>query len=325
MSSSSLKNSKGTIALGKSFGKEVKWVEWLYSCNHARSGHKCRFTFLVRVNFSLHNFFTLAYSTRDLSLVLRAGLEVWQAKKNREMRHKIYVSSQNDILQPRLSIKRSTLLPTLLFPLLFVKHLPNGMHNNLFLSHLPQNRDCTLYFFERDAVCPEYPCIHTPCHSEDWLEDQEDSLADKAFYFRFWVCYNSPDSNKHKLSAYEWAKCESRFDRCRRIKEKRPEINAALERYREWWDQQRRDHRRRLLERLPEEARNKLKQRTKEIYDEVATAISRIETERREAGLEACTYEEWVISKKNLPKIERERLGIDDAMIQWCIKQIRDL
>jgi hypothetical protein len=79
------------------------------------------------------------------------------------------------------------------------------------------------------------------------------------------------------------------------------------------------------MERLPEEARNKLKQRTKEIYEEVAKAISRVKTERRAAGLETCTYEEWVISKKDLPKVERERLGLDDATIQWCIKQARDV
>ena len=89
------------------------------------------------------------------------------------------------------------------------------------LSRLPKNRDCTLNFFEQDTVCPEYPCIHAPCHDEDWLADHEESLLDKEFYFRIWVCFKSPESNKSRLSAEEWERCESRFDRCHRLQEKR--------------------------------------------------------------------------------------------------------
>lgn len=108
------------------------------------------------------------------------------------------------------------------------------------LSSLAQNRDCTYYIFGNKQVCPHYPCIHTQCHDPDWLADQEDYLQDEKFWPNLGRSFKSPDSYGNILSPREWSLCEAKFERCRRLEEKRFEIDAAVAEYRKWFTEQKR-------------------------------------------------------------------------------------
>ena len=88
------------------------------------------------------------------------------------------------------------------------------------LSSLPKYRNCTHSFFEMEATCPSYPCIHTGFHDKDWLADFEDYLRDVDFYYRLWNSFKEPEAYRGGLSAEERAECEKKYERCQRLCEK---------------------------------------------------------------------------------------------------------
>jgi hypothetical protein len=42
---------------------------------------------------------------------------------------------------------------------------------------------------EKVDPCPDFPCIHTPCHDPDYLADIEDSCRDNKYHLRLWSNY----------------------------------------------------------------------------------------------------------------------------------------
>jgi hypothetical protein len=87
-------------------------------------------------------------------------------------------------------------------------------------------------------VCPTFPCVHVPCHDADWLDDLEEALANEHLHGMVWDLYRSiyersPNSTlKDQLSEEEWAICEPKVERCRRIKDKWDQIMQDVEAYR---------------------------------------------------------------------------------------------
>jgi hypothetical protein len=106
------------------------------------------------------------------------------------------------------------------------------------LSSLANNRECAFFLgLGQNIGCPEFPCQHTPCHDPDFLADVEDCIRDPTWYYGLWPCFKWPEFYKKNLSATEWAEYESKFQRCRRIKEKRQIIDAAIEKHRKLVDE----------------------------------------------------------------------------------------
>jgi hypothetical protein len=122
-------------------------------------------------------------------------------------------------------------------------------------SALPENRRCSDPIFETGEICSEYPCIHTPCHDEDWLADQEDLFASYASYSELWTCFNSPKTSRPHFSTGQWIVYKSKFPRCARLIVKQPQIYAALASHRDWTHEARRAHGKRQLAAMPKEIR----------------------------------------------------------------------
>ena len=49
-------------------------------------------------------------------------------------------------------------------------------------SSLPQNRQCFGEYNKSIEPCPDFPCLHTPCHDPDYLADKEDYFRDPAYH-----------------------------------------------------------------------------------------------------------------------------------------------
>jgi hypothetical protein len=112
-----------------------------------------------------------------------------------------------------------------------ISHLTTTMSSTSSLyPHLsaPEIRWCGTF----DTVCPNFSCIHTETHDRDFLEDLEESLANKDLNDKVWALYRSlsnPSSTfKDSLSPDEWAVYEPKVDRCRRIRAKLPEIGREM-------------------------------------------------------------------------------------------------
>jgi len=95
----------------------------------------------------------------------------------------------------------------------------------------PKHRTCS---YKEDIVCPSFPCLHTPCYDPDWLEDREEWLGNLETNDKAWALYKSlygqkPSSTlKDQLAAEEWAFYEPKVERCRRLEDKRRQIEAEL-------------------------------------------------------------------------------------------------
>jgi hypothetical protein len=98
---------------------------------------------------------------------------------------------------------------------------------------MPMHRRCPEVLFggSETEVCPQYPCRHTPCHDPDWLADKEDMLRDPFFTTILWWSLKDPLSYRRRLSAEEWALCEAKFERCRRLQRKRRQIKMEIRAY----------------------------------------------------------------------------------------------
>ena len=107
------------------------------------------------------------------------------------------------------------------------------------LSSLPRNRSCTNYIFGNLTGCPEYPCLHTPCPDPDWLEDLEDLLTDEEAHLKMRRSFQSVLDGQQSLSDEEWSRYRRKFERCRRLQEKRSEIDATLAAHKKWVGEQR--------------------------------------------------------------------------------------
>jgi hypothetical protein len=76
------------------------------------------------------------------------------------------------------------------------------------------------------------------CHDSDWLDDCEEALANEHLHQMVWDLYHSiyersPNcSLKVQLSEEEWAICEPKVERCRRIKDKWGQIMQDFEAHR---------------------------------------------------------------------------------------------
>jgi len=128
-------------------------------------------------------------------------------------------------------------------------------------SVLPQNRHCRHIDFGKGNICPSFPCIHTPCHDSDWLEDQEDSYRDHRFYITIWKAFDFPEAVKPLLSPSEWEECVARFPRCRRLREKRKEISKILGEHYEWTRNEERKRNQEQFDVLPEETKRQQREK----------------------------------------------------------------
>ena len=70
-------------------------------------------------------------------------------------------------------------------------------------SSLPQNRDCFGEAGVSVEPCPEYPCIHTPCHDPDYLADNEDNLRDPEYHRRLWWEYDEANRPRWPLPIFQ--------------------------------------------------------------------------------------------------------------------------
>jgi hypothetical protein len=87
-------------------------------------------------------------------------------------------------------------------------------------------RDCPPW-----DVCSDNPCRHLLCYDPDWLEDAQDGYRDPSRYGNLWLAYYNA-SYRQSLPADALREYETKFDRCRRMHEKRREIKAEM-RYRQ--------------------------------------------------------------------------------------------
>jgi hypothetical protein len=100
-------------------------------------------------------------------------------------------------------------------------------------AHLsqPDQRRCS---YKEDIFCPSFPCPHTLRHDTDWLDDCEEFLANQPVNDKAWDLYNSlygktPSSIlKDQLSIEEWAFYEPKVERCRRLEDKRDQIDEEI-------------------------------------------------------------------------------------------------
>ena len=92
----------------------------------------------------------------------------------------------------------------------------------------PRYRQCSI---KTEAVCPTFPCVHSPCHDPDYLEAYEECLANVELNERVWDLYYSiywklqTSILKDQLSVEEWALYEPKVERCRRIMDKLEQLN----------------------------------------------------------------------------------------------------
>jgi hypothetical protein len=191
-------------------------------------------------------------------------------------------------------------------------------------STLPENRMCTDPIFDTGETCSEYPCIHTPCHDEDWLADQEDFFASLTSHSELWACFNSPETSRPHFTTGEWIVYESKFPRCVRIKLKQPQIQTALLSYRDWTDEAMRADNERRLAAMPKAIRKEEEERIKREINAMGAVMDEVRKERREAGRENCTYEDWIVLHKDLPKDQRMRLDISDDDIEWALRLVSE-
>jgi hypothetical protein len=90
---------------------------------------------------------------------------------------------------------------------------------------LASSEDRWCHIFEPTGACPHFPCIHTPSHDPNWLEDCEGRLRDPDYLDMLWKCYRSQDF-KATMSLEEWEMYKVNFERCGRIKWKFEKIWA---------------------------------------------------------------------------------------------------
>ena len=152
------------------------------------------------------------------------------------------------------------------------------------LSSLPRYRSCTNYIFGNLTGCPEYPCLHTPCHDPDWLEDLEDLLTDSQAHLKMRRSFRSVDGQQ-SLSDEEWSLYGRKFERCRRLQEKRSEINATLAAHAKWVGQQRSVYWENEYNNLPEALKKVLEEKweiEREVGVELVKEVQRVKDLRRE-------------------------------------------
>jgi hypothetical protein len=77
------------------------------------------------------------------------------------------------------------------------------------------------------------PLKRPACQDPDWQDDFDDMIADSRLHFLTWCSFDHPEIYKSHISTELWQKIEAKFDRCRRIEEKRPQIDAETEAYKQ--------------------------------------------------------------------------------------------
>jgi hypothetical protein len=82
-----------------------------------------------------------------------------------------------------------------------------------------------------DDPCECTPCRHLWSYDPDRLEDVQDFFTNRPFHDMLWKAFFRPQY-RQALSPENLAEVDQTLDRCRRIKEKEPEIKAE-ERYRQ--------------------------------------------------------------------------------------------
>jgi hypothetical protein len=101
------------------------------------------------------------------------------------------------------------------------------------LSSLPENRECLVY---SDHICPTYPCIHTPCHDPDYLDNLEDFAQDQSLHRLIWNLHRMKDnptqSMENLIHTLDPELLKTKLERCQRIEEKTDRINRDKVNYR---------------------------------------------------------------------------------------------
>ena len=165
---------------------------------------------------------------------------------------------------------------------------------------LYKRRSCIQYIFGsklRPQPCTEFPCVHMHCHDPDFLADVEDAIKDRKFHIELWNCFHHPESNKARLSTEKWAEYELKFERCRRLIEKRTFIDASIDLYHE--------RRRREIMEFHEQCNRSRLAKMKNIIKK-----GQQEWENNRAGQNAGSYVEWVMRNKNATPERLHELGI---------------
>src|ERR1700685_1185825 len=78
----------------------------------------------------------------------------------------------------------------------------------------PQNRRCFGEYGEKVDPCPDFPCIHTPCHDPDYLADIEDSCRDDKYHLRLWSNYRK--ANPLNSVLYKDEESRRKYEEARR-------------------------------------------------------------------------------------------------------------
>jgi hypothetical protein len=91
------------------------------------------------------------------------------------------------------------------------------------------NQNQTPVSLGKCPLCKDEPCRHTDalCYDEDFLTDLDDYLTDRDLWRKIRVFYYHPEE-REKLGL-DVAKYQDKLDRCRRLTEKRKQIEAEIE------------------------------------------------------------------------------------------------
>jgi hypothetical protein len=76
---------------------------------------------------------------------------------------------------------------------------------------------------------------------------------------------------------------------------------------------------------MPKEIRKVEEEKIKLRVNEVKAIVDEVMKERREAGMENFTYEDWILLHKDLPKKQRMLLDISDDDIEWALEPVSRL
>jgi hypothetical protein len=109
-------------------------------------------------------------------------------------------------------------------------------------SAQPENRYCFSNVASRGDVCPTFPCIHTKCKDEDYLEQDKFSLAAPFLDSIISEGIYSPElfvRARYAISDADWEKVQAGVQCHHGIEAKPDLIEAEIKEHKIWEDNER--------------------------------------------------------------------------------------
>jgi hypothetical protein len=184
------------------------------------------------------------------------------------------------------------------------------------LSSLPENRECSHFLYKPMPTCAEYPCRHTPCHDTDWLRDQEDMYEDFWKHHELWNCFRWSEYYKGLLSSENWSIHEAKFERCRRIEDKRSEIKISLEAHATLLAEEKKH----CWDLLPRDTKKMIEAANKRFAEQGRKVWEKIKRRKESGELRPIPYEDWLLQHRYMPEAELTRLGLTKNDIRYMKK-----